>query len=144
MSVRSSVMFMTKVLSSTASMVIHTHATNPPHTYSHKYTGTQMLLDCLTGTHSHTHFTRMRGITSRILPLRRSRSPVCLLLRTPVTIVTRPSSSSDSPGLHHLPEYLPDNCHSLWFFPQVLLFMFLCFMSLHYSCFLFCSMFVFY
>ena len=53
---------------------------------------------------------------SRILPLRRSRSPVCLLLRTPVTIVKHTSASSDSPGLHHRPDYLPYNC----LFPLVL------------------------
>ena len=36
---------------------------------------------------------------------------------TPVTIVKRTSASSDSPGLHHLPDYLPYICHFVWFFP---------------------------
>ncbi|XP_045559000.1 uncharacterized protein [Salmo salar] len=42
-----------------------------------------------------------------------SRSPGCSLWRTPVTIVMHTWASSDSPGLHHLPDYLPNICHSL-------------------------------
>jgi hypothetical protein len=51
-------------------------------------------------------------------PLWRSRSPGCSSLRTPVTIVTRTSASSDSPGLHHVINYLPNICHFLSFFPD--------------------------
>ena len=69
--------------------------------------------------------------SSRILlgvmcaPSPASRSPGCSLWRPPVAIVTRTCASSDSPGLHHFPDYLPYICHSLWFLPQALLFLFL-------------------
>ena len=59
--------------------------------------------------------------------------------RTPVTIVTRTCASSDSPGLHHFPDYLPYICHSLWFHPQALLCQF-CVSSVYCSCLLFCIM----
>ena len=67
---------------------------------------------------------------SRVLPLQpqghqAARSPGCSLWRTPVTIITHPCVTSDSPGLHHFPDYLPI-CHSLWFLPLALLFLFLC------------------
>jgi hypothetical protein len=55
-----------------------------------------------------------------------SRSPGCSLWCTPVNIVTRTCVSSDSPGLHHLPDYLPYIFHSLWFLPQALWFLFQC------------------
>jgi hypothetical protein len=85
-------------------------------------------------------FLELNAILSRTLPLWFSRSPVWSSLRTPVTIVKRTNASSDSPVLHHLPDYLPYICHSSWFLPQALLFLFQCFMSVRYSCFLFCSL----
>ena len=72
------------------------------------------------------------------LPLWRFLSPVYSLVRTPVTIVTR-TCASNSSGLHHLPDYLPYFCHSLWFFPHALLFLFcvsVC--TTHVSCFVSC------
>lgn len=62
------------------------------------------------------------GLLSRILPVRRSRSPGCPLLRTPVTIST--SAPSVSPGFHHLLDYRSYICHALWFLPQALLTLF--------------------
>jgi hypothetical protein len=56
----------------------------------------------------------------RCAPSPASRSPGSSLWRTPVSIVTRTCVSSDSPGLHLFPDYLPYICHSLWFLPQAL------------------------
>jgi hypothetical protein len=58
-------------------------------------------------------------------PLRHSTSPVVSSLRTPATIVMCTCASWHSPGLLHLPYYLPYICHSPWFFPQALLILFL-------------------
>jgi hypothetical protein len=70
------------------------------------------------------HLSRCRGgVLSRVLPLRplghqaaRYGAHLSPLLR----------ALWHSPGLHHFPGYLPYICHSLWFLPQALLFLFLC------------------
>jgi hypothetical protein len=69
-------------------------------------------------------FNSIPVVLSSLLPLQHMRLSGCSLLRTPVTIVTCINASSDSPGLNHLPDYLPYICHFLWFFPEVLLTLF--------------------
>jgi hypothetical protein len=48
-----------------------------------------------------------KGLIVTCAPSLASRSPGCSLWHTPVTIVTCTCMSSDSPGLHHFPDYLP-------------------------------------
>ena len=67
-----------------------------------------------------------------------SRSPGCSLWCTPVTMVTRTCTSSDSPGLHDFPDYLPYIYDSLWFLSQALLFLF----QFHVGALSVCSCFV--
>ena len=69
---------------------------------------------------------RWGGGTVMCAPSPVSRSPGCSLRCTPATIIMCTCASSDSPGLHHLLDYLPYICHSLWFLPQALLFLFQC------------------
>jgi hypothetical protein len=66
-----------------------------------------------------------------------SRSLSCWLSQTTVTIVSCNCASWHSPGLHPLLDYLPYICHSPWFFPQVLLTLFLCRCVVCVSCSLF-------
>ena len=46
-------------------------------------------------------------------PFPASRLPGCSLWRTPVTIITHTCASSDSPGLHHFPDYLQEQLQAL-------------------------------
>jgi hypothetical protein len=78
---------------------------------------------------------KLRSYTCRLCHVfPSSRSPA--LDVASLLIITRTCISWESPGLHHLPDYLPYICHSLWFFPQALLILFLCFMSVCYLCFM--------
>jgi hypothetical protein len=70
-----------------------------------------------------------------------SRSTGCSLWRTPVTIVMRTCTSSDSPGLHHFVDYLPYiYVNPFGSFSSHHCF---CFVCVYCSRFLFCIMFCF-